>query len=183
MDRTPRGCDDRADDPLPYVRGLYRLIPEGRLAAILSPTGRSSERRRLLPADAVVWLVVAMALFAADSIPKVWRRPSDRRRLLPGLEADGDRRHDTRPTRHRGERPHLRPADDRAGRRRLPTGPPAGPVRVGDTRRLRPGDQADLPRRGVHGRAAARSPRAGDLLIWDRGFFSYESIRSLVCRG
>jgi hypothetical protein len=36
MDRTPQGCDDRANDPLPYVSGLYQLIPEGRLAAILT---------------------------------------------------------------------------------------------------------------------------------------------------
>jgi hypothetical protein len=74
MDRTPLGFRYAADDPLPYVRGLYRLIPEARLAAILTRTGRGSERRRRLPADSVVWLVIAMALFAADSIPKVWRR-------------------------------------------------------------------------------------------------------------
>src|SRR3954466_1661000 len=61
-------------DPLPYVRGLYRLIPERRLAAILTRSGRTSQRRRRLPAESVVWLVVAMALFAADSVPKVWRR-------------------------------------------------------------------------------------------------------------
>ena len=74
MDRLPLGCDDLAKDPLPFVRGLYQLIPEHRLAAILSRTARSSERRRCLPADSVIWLVIAMALFAADSIPKVWRR-------------------------------------------------------------------------------------------------------------
>ena len=51
MDRTPQGCDDSAFDPLPYVRGLYQLIPEGRLDAILSRTGRSSERRRRLPQE------------------------------------------------------------------------------------------------------------------------------------
>lgn len=73
MDRTPQGGGGLADDPIPYLRGLYRLIPEGRLAAILSRTGRSSERRRSLPADSVAWLVIAMALFAADAIPKVWR--------------------------------------------------------------------------------------------------------------
>ncbi|WP_315852148.1 transposase domain-containing protein, partial [Paludisphaera soli] len=50
------------------------MITQARLAAILSQTGRASERRRRLPADAVIWLVIAMALFAADSIPKVWRR-------------------------------------------------------------------------------------------------------------
>src|SRR3954464_7560207 len=74
MDRTPQGCDDLAQDPLPYVRGLYQLIPEGRLAAILSRTGRASERRRGRPAESVAWLIIALALFAADSIPKVWRR-------------------------------------------------------------------------------------------------------------
>ena len=58
-------------DPIPFVRGLNQLIPEGRLAAVLSQTGRGSERRRRLPAESVIWLVIAMALFAADSIPKV----------------------------------------------------------------------------------------------------------------
>src|SRR5215218_2831067 len=71
---APLGWDDPINDPLPYVRGLHRLIPEARLAAILTRTGRASERRRSLPADSVIWLVIAMALFAADSIPKAWRR-------------------------------------------------------------------------------------------------------------
>ena len=61
-------------NPIPYVCGLYQLIPEGRLAAILTRMGRHSERRRRLPADSVAWLVIALALFAADSIPMVWRR-------------------------------------------------------------------------------------------------------------
>lgn len=61
-------------DPLPFVRGLSQLIPERRLAAILTRTGRASERLRRLPAESVIWLVIAMTLFAADSIPKVWRR-------------------------------------------------------------------------------------------------------------
>jgi len=74
MDRMPQGWDALTQDPLPYVRGLSDLIPERRLAAILSRTARSSERRRRLPADSVIWLIIAMALFAADSIPKVWRR-------------------------------------------------------------------------------------------------------------
>ena len=69
LDSTPV-----ASDPLPYLRGLSRLVPERRLAAILSRCGRASQRRRRLPAESVVWLVIAMALFAADSIPKVWRR-------------------------------------------------------------------------------------------------------------
>jgi Insertion element 4 transposase N-terminal/Transposase DDE domain len=61
-------------DPLPYIQGLQQLIPEQRLADILTQTGRASQRCRRLPADSVIWLVIAMTLFAADSIPKVWRR-------------------------------------------------------------------------------------------------------------
>src|SRR3954451_725786 len=68
------GSTPIASDPLPYLRGLYRLVPEQRLAAILSRCRRASQRRRRLPAESVVWLVIAMALFAADSVPKVWRR-------------------------------------------------------------------------------------------------------------
>src|SRR3954453_23994925 len=68
------GSTPIASDPLPYLRGLYRVVPEQRLAAILSRCGRASQRRRRLPAESVVWLVIAMALFAADSIPNLWRR-------------------------------------------------------------------------------------------------------------
>ncbi len=74
MDHPSQGRGGLIADPIPYVRGLYQLIPEERLAAILSRTGRQSERRRRLPADSVAWLVIALALFAADSIPMVWRR-------------------------------------------------------------------------------------------------------------
>lgn len=223
MDRTPRAGDDLADDPLPYVRGLYQLIPERRLAAILSRTGRSSERRRLLPADAVVWLVVAMALFAADSIPKAWRR------LHPS-------------------RDHPEPTDSAfsQARRRLGVAPlrhlfheTARPMATHQTvgafyrgRRLMgiDGTTLDLPDtpenartfgRPTTGRAEGAFPQArllalcelgthavcglaikpichgevsmvdplldhlgpGDLLVWDRGFLSYELIRSVVRRG
>jgi Insertion element 4 transposase N-terminal/Transposase DDE domain len=61
-------------NPIPFVRGLAQLVPERRLSAILTRTGRASERLRSLPAESVIWLVIAMTLFAADSIPKVWRR-------------------------------------------------------------------------------------------------------------
>ncbi len=70
----PQGCDELTQDPLPSVRGLFQLSPEHRLAALFSRPSRSSERRGCLPADSVIWLVSALALFAADSIPQVWRR-------------------------------------------------------------------------------------------------------------
>src|SRR5262249_16901248 len=62
------------DDPLPFLRGLYQVIPEERLAFILQRTGRQSQRHRRLPASSVTWLVVAMGLFADLPIPQVWRR-------------------------------------------------------------------------------------------------------------
>jgi hypothetical protein len=77
MSLAPTGSQTFASlvlDPIPFVRGLSQLIPERRLAAILTRTERASERRRSLPAESVIWLVIAMTLFAADSIPKVWRR-------------------------------------------------------------------------------------------------------------
>ena len=61
-------------DPLPYLRGLSHLIDQHRLDFILARTRRRQRRDGRLLASAVVWLVIAMALFAADSIPKAWRR-------------------------------------------------------------------------------------------------------------
>src|SRR5215831_13620867 len=62
------------DDPLPFLQGLYQLIPQERLAFLLDHTGRQSQRHRRLPAPSVAWLVIAMGLFANLSIPQVWRR-------------------------------------------------------------------------------------------------------------
>ena len=61
-------------DSIPFVRGLEKLIPPERLQAILDRTGRTEQRKRLLTAQSVVWLIVAMSLYARDSIPMVWRR-------------------------------------------------------------------------------------------------------------
>ena len=136
-------------DPIPFVRGLSQLIPERRLGAILTRTDRASERRRRLPADSVIWLVVAMALFAADSIPKVWRRlhPNSRRararrvRLHPGPPAP--RRRPPAPTLPRDGSPHGHPPDRRGLLPRLAADGPGrhrpGPARhPGQRPRLRP---------------------------------------------
>src|SRR5262245_48745073 len=61
-------------DPLPYLRGLYHVLPDERLDFILRQPGRSSRRRRRLPAPSVTWLVIALALFPDLPIPQVWRR-------------------------------------------------------------------------------------------------------------
>ena len=60
-------------DPVPFVRGLQSLVPPERLDCILRRCRRQEQRRRRLPAHAVAWLVIAMALFADRSVPKAFR--------------------------------------------------------------------------------------------------------------
>jgi hypothetical protein len=62
-----------AVDVAPFVRGLQHLVPPQRLESLLRRTARKEKRRRRLPASSVVWLVVAMTLFAHLSIPKAFR--------------------------------------------------------------------------------------------------------------
>src|SRR5215218_3832077 len=220
---APLGWDDPINDPLPFVRGLYQLIPEHRLAAILSRTARSSERRRCLPADSVIWLVIAMALFAADSIPKAWRRlhptrdepePTDsafsqaRRRLgvapLRQLFLETARpmaTHQTVGASYRGWRlmgldgTTLDLPDTPENARAF--GRPTTGRAEGAFPQVRLLALCELGTHAVCG-LAIKPLRHGEpsmvgqlleelgpgtLLIWDRGFFSYELIRSVVGRG
>ncbi|MFO0887999.1 MAG: IS4 family transposase [Isosphaeraceae bacterium] len=223
MDRMPQGCDALLQDPLPFVRGLYQLIPERRLADILSRTARSSERRRCLPADSVIWLVIAMALFAADSIPKVWRRlhptrdhpePTDsafsqaRRRLgvapLRQLFLETARpmaTHQTRGASYRGWRlvgldgttldlPDT-PANARAfGRPKTGRAEGAFPqARLLALCELGTHAVCGLAIKPLcHGEPSMVGQLLdqlgpGMLLVWDRGFLSYELISAVVRRG
>jgi hypothetical protein len=79
-DRSRGTCVGQPDsfDPIPYLHGLTHLIQQQRLDSILS---RRCTRQRRLGASSVVWLVIAMSLFADRSIPAVWRQlhPSDDR--------------------------------------------------------------------------------------------------------
>jgi hypothetical protein len=223
MARTALGWDDPTDDPLPYVRGLHRLIPEARLAAILTRTGRASQRRRCLPADSVAWLVIAMALFAADSIPKAFRRlhPSrDRPEPTDSAFSQARRRLGVAPLRQL----FLEVA------RPMATHQTVGASYRGWRLMGLDGTTLDLPDtpenarafgRPTTGRAEGAFPQVrllalcelgthavcglaikplchgepsmvgqlldqlgpGMLLIWDRGFFGYELIRSACSRG
>src|SRR3954451_21351316 len=217
------GSTPIASDPLPYLRGLYRLVPEQRLAAILSRCRRASQRRRRLPAESVVWLVVAIALFAADSIPKVWRRlhPSrDRPEPTDSAFSQARRRLGVAPLRHL----FLETA------RPMATHQTVGASYHGWRLMGLDGTTLDLPDtpenartfgRPTTGRAEGAFPQVrllalcklgthavcalaikplchgepsmvgqlldhlgpGTLLIWDRGFFSYELISADVRRG
>jgi hypothetical protein len=210
-------------DPIPFVRGLSQLIPERRLAAILTRTDRASQRRRSLPAESVIWLVIAMTLFAADSIPKAWRRlhptregpePTDaaftqaRRRLgvapLRQLFLETARPMATRQTigaSCRGWRlmgldgTTLDVPDTPANARtfgRPTTGRAAGAfpqVRLLALCELGTHAICGLAIKPLcHGEPSMVGPLLdqlgpGMLLIWDRGFFSYELIRSVRERG
>jgi transposase IS4-like protein/DDE family transposase len=66
--------------PIPYLQGLYRLLPPEQVEDILRRTRRCSQRRRRLPAAAVLWLVIGLGFLPHPSIPKVWRafHPSSR---------------------------------------------------------------------------------------------------------
>ena len=226
MSLAPAGSQTFASlavDPIPFVRGLSQLIPERRLAAILTRTDRASERRRCLPAESVIWLTVAMTLFAADSIPKVWRRlhptrdvpePTDaaftqaRRRLgvapLRQLFLETARpmaTHQTVGAFYRGWRlmgldgTVLDVPDTPANSRtfgRPTTGRAAGAfpqVRLLALCELGTHAICGLAIKPLrHGEASMVGSLldqlgAGMLLIWDRGFFSYELIRSVCERG
>jgi hypothetical protein len=210
-------------DPLPYLQGLSRLVPEQRLAAILSRCGRASQRRRRLPAESVVWLVIAMALFAADSIPKVWRRlhptrdepePDDsaftqaRRRLgvapLRQLFLETARpmaTHQTLGASYRGWRlmgldgTTLDLPDTPENARTF--GRPTNGRAEGAFPQVRLLALCELGTHAVCG-LAIKPLRHGEssmvgqlldhlgpgmLLVWDRGFFSYELISAVVRRG
>ena len=62
-----------ADALLPYLQGLYRLLPAEQVQGILARTCRSGQRQRRLPAAAVLRLVIGLGLLPQPSIPKVWR--------------------------------------------------------------------------------------------------------------
>jgi Insertion element 4 transposase N-terminal/Transposase DDE domain len=223
MDRMPQGCDNPFLDPLPFVRGLYQLIPEHRLAAILTRTARSSERRRRLPADSVIWLIVAMALFAADSIPKVWRRLHPTRDLPEPTDSafsQARRRLGVAPLRHL----FLETARPMANHQTVGASYHGWRLMGLDGTTLDLPDTPDNARtfgRPTTGRAEGAFPQVrllalcelgthavcglaikplchgepsmvsqlldqlgpGMLLIWDRGFFSYELISAVVRRG
>src|SRR3954452_16042647 len=223
MDRMAQRWEGLSHDPLPYVRGLFRLIPEQRLAAILSRTARSSERRRRLPADSVIWLIIAMALFAADSIPKVWRRlPPTRDQPEPTDSAfsQARRRLGVAPLRHlfletaRPMATHQTVGAFYRGWRLmgldgttldLPDTPdnartfgrPTTGRAEGALLQVRLLALCELGTHAVcglaikplcHGEPSMVSQLLdhlgpGMLLIWDRGFFSYELISAVVRRG
>jgi len=212
-----------ADDPLPFLNGLYQLIPEKRLASILKRTGHRSRRRRRLPAHSVAWLVVAMGLFAHLPIPQVWRRlhPSaDEPEPVESAFTQARQRLGAAPLRHlfeecagpmathqtvgafyRGWRlmgldgtvldlPDT-PANDRAFGR---PGSARAPAAFPQVRLLALCELGTHAICGLSLKPCRRSERAmapallrqlqpGTLLLWDRGFFSYDLVCAALATG
>lgn len=220
---APSSSRSLALDPIPSVRGLHQLISERRLAAILSQTGRGPGRHRRLPADSVIWLVIAMALFAADPIPKVWRRlhpGRDEPEPTESASARARRRLGVAPLRHlspRVARPmaiHQTRGVTHAGWNLMgidgatldlpdtPTnarafGRPGGGRAAGAFPQVRLLALGELGTHAVCG-LAIKPPRHGGpsmvgqlldqlgpglLLIWDRGSFGHELVRSIHSSG
>lgn len=77
MDDATVGAKAAHPDPLDsvsYLRGLSHLVAVHRIEAVLSRTTQRRRRQRRLGTVSVVWLVIAMSLFARDSVPAAWRR-------------------------------------------------------------------------------------------------------------
>jgi hypothetical protein len=66
------------------LASLGEMIPPGWIDAALARTGKGGQRRRRLPAGAVVWLVIALGLFNEGDIPTVWRQIVGTLRVLLG---------------------------------------------------------------------------------------------------
>lgn len=218
-----RGADHpHAFDPIPYLRGLSHLIDQRRLEFILARTGRRRRRRRLL-APSVVWLVIAMSLFATRSIPKVWRGPhphSDIPEPTDSAFTKARRRLGVAPLRqlfrevarplaapgtpgafYRGRRlmgidgttfdvpdtPENERIFGRGGNRRSPNAFPQ--VRVLALCELGTHALCDFALRPIRGSEQRMVPHPlpslhpGMLLLWDRGFFGFDLIDSVLRRG
>ena len=226
MDDLSRGAESahsESDDPIAYLRGLTGLIDPQKLDYILTRTDRREQRRRRLPADQVVWLVIALSLFSRDSIPMAWRRlhpSSDRPEPDESAFAKARRRLGVAPLRELFRelaRPMAAPGTPgafyrswrlmgidgttldmpdtpanerifgRGGNGRAPYAFPQlralalcelGTHAVCDLalRPVRGGEQSMLPQ-------LLRSLGPGMLLLWDRGFFGFRSIESVLARG
>jgi hypothetical protein len=55
----------------PELSALSGSIDAEWIAQVLASTGRASVRRRKLPAEQVLWLVIAPALYRRQSVPEV----------------------------------------------------------------------------------------------------------------
>lgn len=68
------GIQRRRWDDAIVLEALSRCVSPTMIGQVLTQTGRASRRLRRLPATAVVWLVIAMAIYRQVDIPSTWRQ-------------------------------------------------------------------------------------------------------------
>src|SRR3990172_4063676 len=60
--------------PIVVLEALSQFVPAETIRAVLTQTGRQSQRVRRLPATAVIWLVIAIGIWSDLDIPAIWRQ-------------------------------------------------------------------------------------------------------------
>jgi len=60
--------------PIIVLEAITRFVPPETIRAVLTQTGRHSQRIRRLPATAVVWLVMAIGIWSDLDIPAIFRQ-------------------------------------------------------------------------------------------------------------
>ena len=68
------GIVGRRWDNSVVLEALNQFVGPTMLREVLVKTGKDSQRIRRLPAVAVVWLVIAMAIYRPLDIPSAWRQ-------------------------------------------------------------------------------------------------------------
>jgi len=68
--------------PIVVLEALSQFVPAETIRAVLTQTGRHSQRIRRLPATAVVWLVIALGIWTDLDIPAIWRQVAGTLRSL-----------------------------------------------------------------------------------------------------
>jgi len=68
--------------PIVVLEALTQFVPPETIRAVLTQTGRHSQRVRRLPATAVVWLVIAIGIWTDLDIPAIFRQVAGTLRSL-----------------------------------------------------------------------------------------------------
>jgi len=75
--------------PIVVLEALTRFVPPATIRAVLTQTGRHSQRIRRLPATTVVWLVIAIGIWTDLDLPALFRQVAGTlRSLLLVMSAD-----------------------------------------------------------------------------------------------
>lgn len=71
--KSAKQAQGSKSDPTPFIHGLKKIVSAERLEHILRRTRRKEKRKRRLAGQTVMWIVIAMSLFANESIAQCFR--------------------------------------------------------------------------------------------------------------